>query len=82
MPATINLLNISGVRSIILRIRENKITYKQTMILIPKKPNFSAIIAKIESLAASGKYPKACTPCPSPFPNTPPEPTVTKAWQA
>jgi len=49
-------------------------------IVVPRKPNFSAYIAKIESLADSGKYPYACTLFPKPSPKIPPDPTAINAW--
>ena len=37
--------------------------------------------AKIESLLRSGRCPVSfATPCPSPFPVTPPFPIATRAW--
>lgn len=48
----------------------------------PIKPNFSAYIAKIESVVVSGKYPYAWTLLPTPKPIKPPLPTAINAWQA
>lgn len=54
-PATINLGNISAVCSIIRNSRINNAAKTAKTPTVPKKPNFSANMANMESLAASGK---------------------------
>lgn len=79
IPVISSRLKSSGARSIILVNRAKNIAYAAITIDTPKKPNFSAKIANIESLAASGKYPYAWTLLASPSPNKPPEPTAISA---
>ena len=55
MPVTSKRLKSSGALSIIRVSRPNKVAKTAIISDTPINPNFSAIIAKIESLAASGK---------------------------
>jgi len=55
VPATISFAKRGMVSSMILRILHSIAPKTPITATVPKKPNFSARIAKIESLAASGK---------------------------
>ena len=59
IPTTISLVKLFGHLSMICFNLVNKAAKSNKNILQPIKPNFSAKIAKIESLAASGRYPYA-----------------------
>lgn len=54
-PTTNNLEKSSGALRATLLMRENKAPNRANNIIEPMNPNFSAYIAKIESLSASGK---------------------------
>ena len=54
-PMTTSWLKESGARSAMLFIRLKNATMIPSSTVTPRKPNFSAYIAKIESFAASGR---------------------------
>ena len=54
-PTAINLVKSSGDFSAILAILQKSAVNSANKLTVPIKPNFSANMAKIESLAASGK---------------------------
>lgn len=81
-PTTNRRLKSSGARSAIRVKRANNPPNSPSNTAHPTKPNISAYIEKIESLAASGTHPFACTLLPSPTPNMPPEPTPIIAWHS
>lgn len=77
-PIAIRLPNISGAFIAIniplhINIPNNIITNAH-----PTKPNSSAKTEKIKSFCGSGKYKNFCLLCPSPNPNSPPDPIAYK----
>lgn len=54
-PVTISRVGRSGARSMMFFSLVKNTSSRPTTIVDPTKPNFSAVMAKIESLAASGR---------------------------
>ena len=54
-PTTSNRLNVSGARTAMFLMREKNASMIPSNAVTPIKPNFSAYMAKMESLAASGR---------------------------
>lgn len=79
-PITINLSVMSGKRSAVLSNPISSALNSRRTTTRPTKPNVSPMIAKTESLIASGKYPVAWTLLPMPTPENPPLPIAINAW--
>lgn len=73
-PAATNFNLMSIKWSITLRILKSNAVNSANITNRPTKPKVSPMIAKTESLIASGKYPVAWTLLPIPTPNKPPVP--------
>ena len=82
IPITNNLEKSSGAFSTIFFKRINNAMKIPNSKRDPINPNSSPYMANIESFAASGKYPVACTLLPKPNPTIPPDPIAIKAWHA
>ena len=71
-------LSLSDFLAIESRRHKSK-KYTVSNNVTPKKPNSSAITAKMLSPATSGRYWNFCKLCPYPLPKNPPEPTASSA---